>query len=135
MALQHEQLTSEILAACFEVSNELGAGFLESVYRNALVIALRQKGLQVEFNVPLTVNFRGENVGDFFADLVVEGKIIVELKAASALVPGNKAQLMNYLRATGLDTGLLVNFGNPRLDYKRVARQIEKHEHEMQENK
>ena len=86
MHFVHEELTAKIIEACFEVSNELGTGFLESVYQNALELAIRQKGLKVQAQVPLTVGFRGEEVGQFFADILVEDKVIVELKAVSTLV-------------------------------------------------
>jgi len=102
------------------VSNELGAGFLESVYQNALMLALRQKGLEVQAQVPLTVGFRGEEVGHFFADILVEDKVIVELKAVSTLVPEHQAQVINYLKASNLEVGLLVNFGKPRIEIKRL---------------
>ena len=120
MAMLYEELTGKILEACFEVSNELGAGFLESVYEKALAIALRQKRLAVETQVPLTVRFRGENVGEFFADIIVEGKVMVELKAVKALAAEHQAQLINYLKATGVEVGLLVNFGRPKVEYKRL---------------
>jgi len=120
MAMLYEELTGKILEACFEVSNELGAGFLESVYEKALAIALRQKGLIVETQVPLTVRFRGENVGEFFADIIVEGKVMVELKAVKGLAAEHQAQLINYLKATGVEVGLLVNFGRPKVEYKRL---------------
>ena len=81
MALLHEILTEKILEACFEASNELGAGFLENVYQNALVIALSEKGCDVETEMPLSVKFRGQTVGEFFADIVVEQKVVLELKA------------------------------------------------------
>jgi GxxExxY protein len=122
MLLLYEELTSQILNACFEVIHELGAGFLESVYQNALVIALRQKGLKVAAQVPLSVFFRGEVIGNFAADLLVEDKVIVELKAVSTLVPAHQAQVINYLKATGIEVGLLVNFGNPSLKFKRLER-------------
>jgi GxxExxY protein len=118
--LPDEELTGEILGACFEVSKELGAGFLESVYANALLIALCQKGLAVIAQAPLKVTFRGAVVGDFYADLLVENKVIVELKAVSALGPEHQAQVINYLKATGIEIGLLVNFGRPRLEYRRL---------------
>jgi len=120
MQFVHEELTAKIIEACFEVSNELGAGFLESVYQNALKIALRQKGLKVQAQVPLMVEFRGEEVGQFFADILVDDKVIVELKAASALAPEHQAQVINYLKASDLEVGLLVNFGKPRTEIKRL---------------
>jgi GxxExxY protein len=120
--MEHQDLTGEILGACFEVVNELGQGFVESVCENGLLIALADRGLQAEAQFPLQVHFRGQVVGDFIADIVVEGKVVVELKAASALAPGHQAQLINYLNATGIEVGLLVNFGGPRLDYRRCHR-------------
>lgn len=115
----YEELTSKILEACFEVSNELGVGFLESVYEKALLVALRQKGFEVESQVSLKVTFRGFTVGDFFADVVVGGKILIELKAVDSLSKQHYAQVLNYLKATGIEVGLIVNFGNPRLEYRR----------------
>ena len=120
VTLLHEELTSKILEACFEVSRELGSGFLESVYQNALLIALCQRDMQVVAQAPLKVMFRGAIVGDFYADLLVEGKVIVELKAVDALAPEHQAQVINYLKATGMDVGLLVNFGKARLEYRRL---------------
>jgi len=120
MPLIHEELTAKIIEACFEVSNELGAGFLESVYQNALVVALKQKGLQARMQVPLTVKFRAVEVGQFFADILVEDKVIVELKAVSALTPEHQAQVINYLKASEIEVGLLVNFGRPRIEMKRL---------------
>jgi GxxExxY protein len=116
----HEQLTGKILEASFEVIRELGAGFLEGVYQNALLIALRQKGIQAEARVPLLVRFRGEVVGEYYADLLVESKVIVELKAVKALAPEHQAQLINYLKATGIEVGLLINFGRPKIEYRRL---------------
>jgi len=118
----HEKLTEKILEACFEVSNELGAGFLESVYEKALLIVLKEKGLKAENQAPLSVKFRGKSVGDFFADILVEGAVILELKAVSKLSPEHSAQLINYLKATGIGVGLLINFGNPKLEYRRLHR-------------
>ena len=121
----HEELTHKVLSICFEVSNELGCGFLESVYQKALLIALADAGLTAEPNFPLTVHFRDRPVGKFYADLVVEDVILVELKAVKALVPEHLAQVMNYLKATGMDVGLLVNFGNPKLEYRRFGNKFE----------
>ena len=118
----HEALTKKILKACFEVINELGAGFLESVYEKALLVVLKEMGLKVQSQVPLNVKFRGISVGDFFADIIVEDCVILELKAVKQLAPEHMAQLINYLKATGVDVGLLINFGNPKLEYKRFYR-------------
>lgn len=116
----HDELTAKILEACFEVSNELGAGFLESVYEKALLVALKQKDFNAISQMRLQVKFRGVIVGDFYADLFVEGKILVELKAVSRVLPEHKAQVINYLKATGIEVGLLVNFGNPKVEYFRL---------------
>lgn len=105
-----DELTGKIIQACFEVSNELGAGFLESVYEKALVVALSQKGLKVDAQVPMKVRFRGVIVGDFFANLIVEDQVLIELKAVSRILPEHKAQVINYLTATGIAIGLLVNW-------------------------
>jgi GxxExxY protein len=115
----YEDITKEILRASFEVSNELGIGYLESVYEKALLIALRQKGLKAENQIPLQVKFRGEIVGEFFVDILVEDKILIELKVVNALTKELYAQTINYLKATGIEVGLLINFGNAKLEYRR----------------
>lgn len=119
MELLEKDLTAKIIGACLEVSNELGAGFLESVYEKALVIALTEKDLKVETQVPLKVVFRNRIVGDFYADILVENVVIIELKAVKILCPEHEAQLINYLKATSKKIGLLVNFGKPKLEWKR----------------
>ena len=121
----YEELTSQILSACFEVSNELGNGFLESVYENALLVALREKGLETQSQVPLKVQFRGQQVGNFVADIVVSGKVLLELKATKAIASEHVAQTLNYLKATGMEVGLLVNFGNAKLEYRRFNNYFE----------
>ncbi len=120
--LRHEELTRIIIGGAFDVINELGSGFLESVYENALLLALRQKGFSVRIQHPIKVMFRNECVGDFFADMLIEEKILVELKAVKAIAPEHQAQIINYLNATGIEVGLLINFGNPKLEYKRFTR-------------
>lgn len=122
--MRHEALTEKILAACFEVSNELGSGFLESVYQKALLCALQDKGLQTQAQAALNVTFRGKNVGDFFADIIVEQKVLLELKAVRNLAPEHLAQVMNYLKATHIEVGFLVNFGNPKLEYRRFDNRL-----------
>ena len=116
----HETLTGKILEACFEVSKELGAGFLESVYERALFVALKQKGIDATQQIALKVMFRRVVVGDFYADMMIENKVLLELKAVSRVLPEHKAQVINYLKATGIEVGLLVNFGNPKLEYYRL---------------
>ena len=119
MALLHQELSSKILQSCFEVLNELGSGFVESVYEKALLIALRDKKVNAVAQAALSVVFRGQEVGHFFADVLVEDKIIIELKAVKELAPEHQAQVINYLKATGIEVGLLVNFGKPQLEYRR----------------
>ena len=118
----YAELTAKALEACFEVAKELGAGYLESVYEKALLIALQQKGLHAKAQFPLSVRFRGHVVGEFYADILLEDKVIIELKTVRALAPEHQAQLINYLNATKIEVGLLVNFGNPKLEYKRLHR-------------
>jgi GxxExxY protein len=115
-----DELTGKILEASFEVSKELGAGFLESVYEKALMVALKQKGLNAVSQVPLQVKFRGVIVGEFYADIMIENKVLLELKAVSRILPEHKAQVINYLKATGIEIGLLLNFGNAKLEYNRL---------------
>ena len=96
--------------------------FLNQVYEKALLFALRQKGLSAVSQHPVRVLFRGECVGDFFVDIFVEEKVIVELKAVKVIAPEHQAQIINYLNATGIEVGLLINFGNQKLEYKRFTR-------------
>jgi GxxExxY protein len=117
---KHQELTQIILGVFYEVYNELGHGFLESVYQEAMLVALRQKGAMVEGQSPLPVWFRGERIGDFRADLIVGNAVIVELKAGRDLDPVHDAQLLNYLRASELEVGLLLNFG-PAPRIKRLV--------------
>ena len=121
MSLLHEELTEKVIGVCFEVSNELGSGFLESVYQKALTIALTQKGLTVEAQVPLKVKFRGQVVGDFYADILINSKLILELKSTKSINPEHEAQMINYLEATGLNVGLIINFGRTKLEWKRLV--------------
>jgi len=120
MAMLHEEITQKILEACFEVAGELGSGFLESVYQNALLIAFQQKDLQVRSQQSINVAFRGHIVGEFSADFLINDKVIVEIKAVNTLLPEHDAQVINYLKAAGIEIGLLVNFGRPKLEYKRL---------------
>ena len=108
---KHQELTQAIIQVFFEVYNELGHGFLESVYEEAMFAVLREKGMKVERQHALAVWFRGEKIGDFRADLLVNDAVIIELKAARALEPAHEAQLLHYLRAPEVEVGLLLNFG------------------------
>jgi GxxExxY protein len=118
--LPHSELTSVILACCFEVMKELGPGFLERVYKNALLIAMRQNGLQVEVERPYEVVFRGKIIGRYNADLVVGQTVIVELKCCDSLIREHQAQLFNYLKVSDLPIGLTVNFRRRQLEWKRL---------------
>jgi GxxExxY protein len=112
--------TNRILKVFYEVYNELGGGFLESVYHKAFALALRQAGFAVSVRVPIPVRFRGVSVGDFIADITVDERVLLELKAVSALDKAHEGQILNYLRATDFETGLLLNFG-PRPQFKRLV--------------
>ena len=114
-------ITYAINGAIFEVNKILGAGFLEKVYENALLIELKNRGLKVESQVPITVSYKGEVVGDYAADLLVEDEVIIELKTVENLDRAHEAQLLNYLKATGLHVGLLVNFKHKKADIKRMV--------------
>ena len=116
----HSDITALIIKAFYNVYNALGYGFLEKVYENAMMIELRKLGLDRKKQVPLTVYYDDIKVGDYFADIIVEDLVIVELKAAEGLVPENEAQLVNYLRATDMEVGLLLNFGKEPQHKRRV---------------
>ena len=118
--LLHVDLTDRIIGEFYDVFNELGHGFVESVYEEAMVIALRAAGLRVDRQVLVTVYFRGQVVGMLKADLVVECRVVVELKASRAIDSAHEAQLINYMRATELEVGLLLNFGT-RPSFKRLV--------------
>lgn len=118
----YSDLTGAIIGCAYEVQNELGSGFLESVYEKAMLVALSESGIAAKSQVPINVHFRGRQVGDFYADLLVSDKVIVELKAVERLTPQHKAQIINYLNATGIPVGLLINFGNPKVEIQRFTR-------------
>jgi GxxExxY protein len=122
--LSEDELAKVVLEASKEVIDELGWGFFESVYQKALLIALHQKGIEAKGQVPLKVKFRGYAVGEYYADILVDGKVVVEVKALRTLAPEHVAQVLNYLKATGMDCGLLLNFGRPQLDYKKLYRHL-----------
>ena len=106
------QLTQRVIGAAYTVHNSLGSGFLESVYENSLRVELVKQGIASETQKPIQVFYDGQMVGDFKADMLIEGCLLVELKAVNAIVPAHEVQLVNYLTATGLDIGLLINFGS-----------------------
>ena len=113
-----KETTEKIIQCFYNVYNQLGYGFLEKVYENALVIETKKKNLAVVSQSPINVIYEGEIIGEYFADLLVEGKVIVEIKASKTLTIEHEAQLLNYLKATRVEVGLLLNFG-PRPEIKR----------------
>lgn len=116
---KHGEITQKIIGIFFDVYNELGHGFLESVYGKSLEFALNSAGLKARRKIEVPVMFRGQSVGDFEADMLVENKVLLELKTARALDSSHEAQLLNYLRATDIEVGLLLNFGL-RPEFKRL---------------
>ncbi len=118
--MKHQDLTDKILKVFFAVYNELGFGFLESVYQKAMAAALADAALLVEEQVPIPVFFRGRQIGDFRCDLLVENKVILELKAARSIAPEHLAQALNYLRATDVEVALILNFGEEP-SFKRLV--------------
>jgi GxxExxY protein len=116
-----QELTQKILEASFAVHNALGAGFLEKVYANALSLELRQMGLVCAQEVPFKVQYKNVVVGDYSADLVVAKRVFVELKACTGLDSVHEAQILKYWKASGIHVGLLMNFGKPRLEYRRFV--------------
>ena len=115
------EITYKINGAVFEVNKVLGPGFLEKVYENALLMELQSIGLKVEKQVPVRVYYKGQVAGEYFVDLLVEERVIVELKTVENITKVHEAQILNYLKATGLHTGLLVNFYNKKADIKRLV--------------
>ena len=116
-----DDITYQIRGAIFELNKVLGYGFLEKVYEKALMIELRSRGLRVENQLPLKVRYKEQIVGEYLADLLVEGRVIVEIKAAANLLKAHQAQLLNYLKATGIHVGLLVNFTRNKAEVKRMV--------------
>jgi GxxExxY protein len=117
---KHKELTEQIINAAYTVHNTLGYGFLEKVYHNSLVIELRKRGLFTEQEKPIKVKYDNQLVGEYFADIVIDNKVVVEVKAADKHNPVFEAQLLNYLKATGLEVGLILNFG-PSVQVKRMV--------------
>lgn len=120
LPVELEQITERIIGAAFEVSRELGHGFLEAIYRKALRHEMTLVGLKVLEEVSYQVQYRGHPVGTYIADLLVEDRVIVELKAIEKLAQPHVGQVLNYLKASHLPVGLLLNFGAPRLEIRRV---------------
>jgi GxxExxY protein len=118
--LELEELTYRVRGCVFEVYRCLGHGFLEKVYENALCLELQAQGIDVKAQVPLEVRYKGEVVGEYAADILVEGRVLLELKAQRQLSPSHEAQLLNYLRAGQWQVGMLINFAFPKAQIKRL---------------
>ena len=116
-----ETISQRVIRCAFNVSNTLGAGFLEKVYENALCVEFEQKGIRFQAQKPIVVQYNGVRVGEYIADIVVEDRLLLELKALSTFSSSHDAQVINYLKATNLSVGLLLNFGRPKLGIKRIV--------------
>ena len=122
-------ITYKINGAIFEVSRILGPGFLEKVYENALLVELNERGMAAKSQVQISVHYKDNTVGKYVADILVENKVIIEIKTVEKLVPIHKAQLLNYLKATGLNIGIIVNFKSTKAEIDRVVFNLsEEHE-------
>ena len=119
--MELNDITYVINGAIFEVNKGLGPGFLEKVYEKALLYELKNRGLKSVGQAPITVNYKGQCVGEYFADILVEDRVIIELKTAKKIEKIHEAQLLNYLKATGIQVGLLVNFRYPKAEIKRLV--------------
>ncbi len=122
--MEHAELTEKIIGCSYRVYNRMGDGFLESVYEKCMMIELRKAGVRAEAQRPITVHYEGEVVGEFVADIVVEDTVILELKAVRRVVQAHEVQLVNYLVATGKPVGLLLNFGEHKVEVKRKVREF-----------
>jgi GxxExxY protein len=117
----HGELAYRVIGLAMEVPNKLGVGFLEKVYENALLVALKRESIAAQQQAPIEVHFDGVVVGEYIADLLVDGKLILELKAVEAISDIHRAQTINYLRATKLHLAIIINFARPKLEYERVV--------------
>ena len=117
----YRDLSYKIVGLAMTVHNELGYGFLEKVYENAMMVLLRRDGITAQQQYPIKVQFQGEIIGDYYADILVEDKIILELKSTDQIVDVHRAQTLNYLKATGLKLALILNFGKEKLEYERLV--------------
>ena len=122
--MAHKELTEKIIGCAYRVYNKMGYGFLESVYEKCLMIELMKAGLQAESQKPITVEYEGEIVGEFVADIVVESSVILELKSVKRIIRAHEIQLVNYLVATGTEVGLILNFAEEKVEVKRKVRSL-----------
>ena len=124
--MEHEELTERIIGCAYRVYNKMGFGFLESVYEKCLMIELKKMGLVAESQVPIHVEYDGEIVGEFVADILVEGVVVLELKSVKQIVRAHEIQLVNYLTATGKEIGLILNFSETKVEVKRKVRDLKR---------
>ncbi|MEO6196711.1 MAG: GxxExxY protein [Dehalococcoidia bacterium] len=122
VAYPHQDLTHSIIGAAMAVHTELGSGFLEKVYENALAVELRECTIQFKTQVPIPVTYKGQAVGTYFADMIIAESVLCEIKAIDALSTVHEGQVLHYLKATGIKVGLLLNFGSRKLHFKRLIR-------------
>jgi len=122
--VEQKELTEKIIGCAYRVYNKMGYGFLESVYEKCLMIELKKAGLTAESQVPIPVEYDGEAVGEFVADILVEGAIILELKSVKRIVRAHEIQVVNYLTATGKEVGLILNFSETKVEVKRKVRDL-----------
>lgn len=117
----YKDLSYRIVGLAMQVHNSLGHGFLEKVYENALMVLLKREGIKAKQQTQITVYFEGEVVGDYYADILVEERVILELKSVEKIIDVHKAQALNYLKATGLPLAIILNFSKDRLEYERLV--------------
>ena len=117
----HRDLSYKIVGLAIDIRKELGYGYLEKVYENAMMMMLNRNGISAQQQVPLKVMFQGVVIGDYFPDIVVENEIILEIKSQDRIIDANKAQTLNYLKTTGLKLAIILNFGKTKLDYERLV--------------
>ena len=122
--MEYKELTEKIIGCAYRVYNKMGFGYLESVYEKCMLIELRKAGFEIESQKPIRVQYEGEVVGDFIADILVNDTVILELKSVRKLVEAHEVQLVNYLVATGKPVGLLINFGETRVAVKRKVKDL-----------
>ena len=122
--MQYEKVTETVIGCAYRVYNKMGFGFLESVYEKCLLIELRNAGLAAEAQKPITVYYEGEIVGEFVADIVVNNAVIIEMKSVRRIIKAHEVQLVNYLVATGKPVGLILNFGETKVEIKRKVKDL-----------
>ncbi len=125
MEIRHKEISDQVICCFYNVFNRLGSGFLEKVYQNSMLIELAKTGMAAIPQHPISVYYEGETVGEYFADILVQDKVVLEIKAVKTLAAEHEAQLVNYLKATGIEVGLLLNFGSKPQFKRKVFTQLE----------